>query len=229
MVFAAGLEGGYGTIRESTQRRPWPFPRLPQRRAARHKVGSSCVFRLLPSILPPTLSCFSSLRYLLLKFGQQRRWQSVLFSFDQVWLLAYVKPDGRLQVPREGVFVANEALVVTPVLYVCWPYKGPASFVKFPHTAATFPVSKSKEVALPSSRVFPIEPTPLYPTSGTHRWPPCLLCAYRPFQSPLQAPAAQETHSITIVTVFEVVPAAVTTTLISPAPAKLRGSGPMLT
>ena len=43
------------------------------------------------------------------------------------------------------------------------------------------------------------------------------------------APAAQEAYSITIVTVFEVVPAAVTTTLISPAPAKLRGSGPMLT
>ena len=47
--------------------------------------------------------------------------------------------------------------------------------------------------------------------------------------SQARAPAAQETHSITIVTVFEVVPAAVTTTLISPAPAKLRGSGPMLT
>ena len=37
-----------------------------------------------------------------------------------------------------------------------------------------------------------------------------------PFQSPLQAPAAQETHSITIVTVFEVIPAAVMTTSETP-------------
>lgn len=43
------------------------------------------------------------------------------------------------------------------------------------------------------------------------------------------APKAQEAHFITIVTGFEVIPAAVTATLTSPRPARLRGSGPTLT